>query len=497
MAYVPALARVRGTALWLLCALVLLEGCATGLSRESPRDPMGTQGSGGGFPEPSADAFQALEDHGGLEPSAWLPAGAALSPTQAREVLLQLTRTPVTWSNQVPRQSLAWLLREVLAGDAPVEYSDLCWRAGRFDSLVLLRADGYLVAALTGTPLQRMGTLELREGQWWVGRLRVGDFYVSRGGVFYPATEALRRAPGPPLAELGLGRDVATAALDGFQEAMAQMGVALGHSILHPIRSAEDLLQLPTTLGRLLASSPEYFAHYGALSREEQIHEAARLATQLVMMLGGGGAEAAGMAGGLGAELPLLSLTARGELVVSGAVVAQGTVAVTLGVEAGALSVLSMAGSSQGHPGGAQGGPGQAAQTAPSKGPGRWVYKTPTTESEQALEYQEQITGRPAWWVYKVGDVEFDGFNGKELQEAKGASYRNFLKKDGTAQPWFKLGKGFQGLLEQAKRQSQLAKTLNLPLVWHVAEEEFARFLRETFKQNSLNTIDVRWTPPP
>jgi hypothetical protein len=182
---------------------------------------------------------------------------------------------------------------------------------------------------------------------------------------------------------------------------------------------------------------------------------------------------------------------------VSGAVVAQGTVAVTLGVEAGALSVLSMAGSSQGHPGGAQGGAGQTAQTTPSKGPGRWVYKTPTTESEQAREYQEQITGRPAWWVYLVGEVEFDGFNGKERQEAKGASYKNFLKKDGTAQPWFQNGSGFQNLLAQAKKQSRIAQTLNLPLVWHIAEEEFANYLRQVFELENLTNIDVQYTPPP
>jgi len=95
-----------------------------------------------------------------------------------------------------------------------------------------------------------------------------------------------------------------------------------------------------------------------------------------------------------------------------------------------------------------------------------------------------------------IGKVEFDGFNGKELLEAKGASYKNFLKKDGSAQPWFEAGKGFQGLMEQAEKQSQLARTLKLPLVWHVAEAEFAKFLRKVFDDNGLDNIDVRHTPP-
>ena len=49
--------------------------------------------------------------------------------------------------------------------------------------------------------------------------------------------------------------------------------------------------------------------------------------------------------------------------------------------------------------------------------------------------------------------------------------------------------------MEQAKRQSNLAERLKLPLVWHVAEEEFARFLRQLFVDEQLTNIDVRHTP--
>ncbi|MGZ3461507.1 MAG: Tox-REase-5 domain-containing protein, partial [Archangium sp.] len=104
---------------------------------------------------------------------------------------------------------------------------------------------------------------------------------------------------------------------------------------------------------------------------------------------------AVGGMGGLGAELPVLSLTAEGELALGGVVVAEGTMTATRGVDLGALSILHMASSSPGKSGGASGKTGKADKTAPPKGPGRWTYKTPTTESEQALDYQEQITGRP------------------------------------------------------------------------------------------------------
>ena len=498
--------------------VVLLDGCATGPphasltsgsglhSRPSSfRDDFGLQqpaatpppgeeaGAAGGFPEQTADPFQVVQEASGLEDEPRHPAGAALYQEQARQLLSRLAKTPMTHRSFAPRRVLSWLLREVLEGGERVEYADLKWRAERFGPLVLVRPDGYLVTALDGTPLQRLGPLELVEGEWRVGPLVVGGFYFSHGGVFYPVTEALRRAGGPPLAELGLGRDPINAALDGAQDAMAEMALALAHAILHPIRTLEDLGQLPPTVAHLIASSPEYFARYGAMSREAQIREAARLSTHVLLLLGGARATV-GRMGGLGAELPVLSLTARGELVLSRAVVAAGTTS-TVGMDLSALSVLHMAGKSQGRSGSASGKAGKASQTAPAQRPGKWTYKKPTTESKQALDYQEQITGRPAWYVYMVGTVEFDGFTGKALLEAKAGSYKKFLTQGGKAQPWFAVGKGFQGLLEQAERQSKIAEKLNLPVVWHVAEVEFANFLQKLFEKNGWNNITVHSTP--
>ncbi|WP_239014586.1 hypothetical protein [Archangium violaceum] len=180
------------------------------------------------------------QEASGLGEEAWHPVGAALDLEQARQLLGRLAKTPLTQGRFAPRRVLSWLLREVLEGGERVEYADLKWRAERFWLLVLVRPDGYLVAALTGTPLERMGPPELVEGEWKVGRLMVGDFYFSRGGVFYPVSEALRRADSPPLAELGLGRDPLNAALDGAQDAIGEMAVALAHSILHPIRTADE-----------------------------------------------------------------------------------------------------------------------------------------------------------------------------------------------------------------------------------------------------------------
>jgi len=518
----PRVSTRPGPGLLALALLMLLQGCATGppprggllggvglhsratalrydsgpqRSTVTP-EPEEEEGSAGGFPERTEDPFQVVQEASGLTEEVRHPAGAALYLGQAREMLGTLARTPVTARSFAPRRVLSWLLREVLEGGERVEYAELKWRTERFWLLVLVRPDGYLVTALTGTPLQRLGALELKGGEWKVGGLTVGDFYFSRAGIFYPVTEALRRADGPPLAELGLGRDPVNAALDGAQDALAEMAVALAESILHPIRSVEDLAQLPTTVASLIASSPEYFARYGDMSREDQIREAARLSTHLLMLGRGAQATVGGM-GGLGARLPVLSLTARGELVLDGAVVVEGTVATAVAVDLGALSILHMASSGQGNSGGgASGNAGQPSKTSSAQGPGKWTYKESTTKSKQAQEYQEQITGRPAWYVYMVEEVEFDGFNGKQLLEAKGQSYKKFITKSGTAQPWFKIGKGYQELVDQAEKQSRLGETLKVPVVWHVAEVEFANFLRELFKDRGWTNIEVRHTRP-
>ena len=465
--------RARTLSAWCVVALVLLSGCATT-----------DLGRGGGFQgeddlSDGQDAFLAVQRASGLAPEEWHAPDRPLTVEQARALLGRVARARVTQRSFAPRRVLARLLGEVLASGEGADAEELRRRVRRFDLVVVVRPDGYLVAAPTGAPLHRMGRLTLVGGEWRVGRLVVGDFYSSSGGVLYPVNEVLRRENTPPWGEVGLGRDWLNAALDGAEDAVGEMARALAHTVLHPIWTVEDLAHLPRTVATLIAASPEYFERYGALPREDQIREAARLSTHVVMLLGGGEA-AAGRLGSLGMEV---SLTARGELLLGRSAAVAGAGTAVLG--AGALSVLHMAG----------GGTTSAGVRA-SPGPGRWVHQTPTTESAEALDYQEQVTGQPAWRVYKVGEVEFDGFNGVELLEAKGSSYKKFLEKTGEAKPWFENGEGFRGLMIQAERQWRLSTRLGVPLVWHVAEAEFANFLRVTFESQGWKSIQVRHTPP-
>jgi hypothetical protein len=447
---------------------------------------MEAEGSAGGFFDREPDAFQVVQVACGLGEEVRHPAGAALYVEQARQLWEGLVKTRVTQRSFGPRLVFSWLLREALAGGERVEYAELLRRAERFGPLVVVRPDGYLVGALDGGPIQRMGQVKLVDGELKVGSLVVGTFYFSHGGVIYPVDDALGRASTIPWAEVGLERDWLNAALDGAEDAMGEMAQALARSVLHPIRTVEDLAQLPTTVALLIASSPEYFARYGAMSLQDQIREAARLSTHLLMLYGGaaGTAGTVGRMGGLGAELPVLSVSARGVLAIRTVVVPTGTLTTTLGAGVGAVSILHMAvvGNGDGVP--------------PAGGPGQWVEDT-SAMSEQSRAYQAQVTGAPKRWAYKVCRdgrcVEYDGYDPKDgvLLEAKGVGYDQWFTAD--LKPKFNF-QGLKSLETQARTQARMAGGLRVR--WHVAEPRMVPILKRLFEQWEIEGIEVVHTPP-
>ena len=446
-----------------LLAGALLGGCATLPLRGEVAD----------------DAFQTAQEASGLQEPSRHPEGAALYREQARHLWEELARAPVTPRSFGPRLVLSRLLREALASGERVEYADLLRRLERFESLVVLRPDGCLVTALTGEPIQRLGRVRLEDGELKVGRLTVGCFYFSRGGVLYPVDEALRRANTPPWAELGLERDWLNAAMDGAQDAVGELTVALAQSVLHPIRSIQDLRQLPFTLALLIASSPEYFARFGALPLQEQIREAARLSTHLLMMYGGAGPVASmGRVGSLGAGLPVLSLTAEGLLQWRAAAVTAGAVAtVEVG---GAIAIAHLA----------------TASWPPTGGPGQWVVDT-SNMSDDARTYQAQVTGAPKGWAYRVcrnGEcVDYDGYDDKadRLLEAKGTGYDQWFTVDLNAKFTFN---GLKSLESQARRQSAMAGRMHIR--WYVAEPRMVAILQKIFKRLNITNIEVVYEQP-
>lgn len=465
-------------------AVLWLAGCATG-GRGSLREHASAQqeddGGGFGFWEQSQDSFQLLQQSAGLEEDSQHEAGEELETEDAQELWEALAGTQGTLHNFGPRRALVFLLRQVLTRGEDVPYEQVLERLRPLEFVVVMRPDGYLVSAITGRALQRMGRLELREGRLLAGRFEVGAFYRDRGGVFYPVDESLQRSGGL-LGELGLEHDWFNSALDGAEDALGEMVQALAQFITEPVRSLEGLQQLPSAVAGLMASSPEYFARYSALPLREQIREAARLSTHLLTLYGNAAGTAARI-GTAGGRLPVLSLTAEGVLAVEQVAVPVGAKAVALGTGVGAVYVLMTA---EKAPDGERASPS-------AKGPGEWKHRK-FTGSERAKRYQEQITGRSGDEVYFIDGVEYDGFRAGVLKEAKGPGYRKFFDEDGDPEYWYEASGEFQKLINQARNQEKAAR--NLSLEWHIAEREMVDILLRHFKSEKIKDIKIIYTPP-
>lgn len=243
----------------------------------------------------------------------------------------------------------------------------------------------------------------------------------------------------------------------------------------------------------LIVNSPAYWEQFRSLPHGAQVRGASRIITNLILVFGTAGAGSTRVASVASKmeqfRLPVLSLSAEGALALR--MVAEPAGQRLIAVSAGprALYILHMA--NQG-PGSAPSGKRGQPLTSTSAGPGKWVRKKPSS-SERANRYQEQISGRPAEEVYVIDDVEYDGFNDGILLEAKGPGYRSFFQADGTPEPWYEASGKFEQLLDQARNQSRASR--GLPVQWHVAEAEVAKFLQSHFSSNRIVGIQVIHTP--
>ena len=117
-----------------------------------------------------------------------------------------------------------------------------------------------------------------------------------------------------------------------------------------------------------------------------------------------------------------------------------------------------------------------------------------TLGSARSQLYEEQITRVPIEHSYIVNGVEFDGYDGFALIDAKGPGYANPIKGGWSAEP-----EGKYGLLNTAQRQVQAVRATgtNTPIQWHIAEKET---FNELFKQQKFgkfpNEIELIYTPP-
>ncbi|MBN8229307.1 hypothetical protein JYK02_17500 [Corallococcus macrosporus] len=420
------------------------------------------------------DAFEQLLLRAGLED---LPVRRnPFTPEDAVEVLNRLMEEPVTPGTYPPRMAAGLLLREVLEG-GEVSREALVQRTERFvrEQVAVLRPDGYLAWALDGHTQQKVGPVQWRDGAFRAGNFELGRFYSGRGGVFRHVDARLRASDWRPLAEVYDDADVIGRSLDGAEDAFVELYHGLGQLLSHPTDSIANLRHLPEGVATLITSSPEYWERFRYMTEGEQIREAARLTTNVLMLWGTASATTRAVAS-VEATVPVLAVSAEGLLSVE-------RVAVPVGRATAALS----------------GGPGAAvilqkanAKPAPDE-PGKWA---PTKESmsDRARRYQEQISGHSADEAYWVGNVKFDGFRDGVLLEAKGPGYANKFLDGLDPKPWFK-STGADALANQAKRQTEAVQGLGIRIEWHVAEAKAANAIQRLLKNKGIQGIRIVHTP--
>lgn len=126
-------------------------------------------------------------------------------------------------------------------------------------------------------------------------------------------------------------------------------------------------------------------------------------------------------------------------------------------------------------------------------GPGVWGpgknYGSP-----RAQLYEEQVTGVPIDHSYYVNDVEFDGYDGFALVDAKGEGYSTFIKAQWSPEP-----DGDHGLVATAERQVAAVRSTgtDTPVQWHIAEEDTFDALWELQEYDDFPAdIELIHTPP-
>ena len=104
-----------------------------------------------------------------------------------------------------------------------------------------------------------------------------------------------------------------------------------------------------------------------------------------------------------------------------------------------------------------------------------WVTVNRNGVSDQALEFQQRITGIPKGMECRVGKTDFDGFDylkGVYL-EAKGTGYNQHYYANGELKDlWFS---GDEEWKEQMKRQVEAAN--GIVIEWHIAEDATNGFI--------------------
>ena len=110
--------------------------------------------------------------------------------------------------------------------------------------------------------------------------------------------------------------------------------------------------------------------------------------------------------------------------------------------------------------------------------------------SARAQRYEEQVTGVPIEHSYIVNSVEFDGYDGFALIDAKGPGYANPIKGTWSDEPKStyktdpvtgEVKRVKRGLIETAEDQVKAVRATgtDTPIQWYIAEKDTFDTLRD------------------
>ena len=128
--------------------------------------------------------------------------------------------------------------------------------------------------------------------------------------------------------------------------------------------------------------------------------------------------------------------------------------------------------------------------------------------SARAQRYEEQVTGVPIEHSYIVNGVEFDGYDGFALIDAKGPGYANPIKGSWSNEPKStyktdpvtgEVKRVKKGLLQIGKDQVKAVRATgtDTPIQWHIAEKDtFDELWRQQNKGKFPPEIELIFTPP-
>ena len=128
--------------------------------------------------------------------------------------------------------------------------------------------------------------------------------------------------------------------------------------------------------------------------------------------------------------------------------------------------------------------------------------------SARAQRYEEQVTGVPIEHSYIVNGVEFDGYDGFALIDAKGPGYANPIKGTWSDEPKStyktdpvtgEVKRVKRGLIDIGKEQVEAVRSTgtNTPIQWHIAEKDTFDDLFNRQKSGEFPAeIELIHTPP-